>query len=242
MASFAKFIPVLKTNEGGYANDSKDLGGETFIGIARKFWKSWRGWAIVDEIKKQYPKEFGTNWKLNRKFSIERLFVNAELIALVEEFYRVNFWSPMQLDLVANQSVANQIADHGINANTHRAEYLVQWVLRESFGHTPFTVPGETSPRLCADLGLDGQLGKQSLAALNTVDAAKFFARFRDVREEFYRYRAGKVVTAGPAAAAYQLRLHSFFRSKLDYWPGEDVPQNHFDSWLTRTNEIKFAA
>lgn len=241
MASFAKFLPVLKANEGGYANDPKDIGGETFVGIARKYWKTWRGWQLIDATKKKYPTEFG-NWKRNRDFSINRLYTQPELMAAVEEFYLVNFWSPMQLALVKNQSIANQIGDHGVNANTSRAEYLVQWVLRESFGHIPFTVPGEDEPRLCSTLGLDGQLGNQSLAALNSVDAAKFFARFRDVREEFYRYRASKVKSDTPARAAYLLRLHSFFRASLKYWPGEDVPDNHFDSWLSRTNDIKFAA
>lgn len=42
-------------NEGGYANNPHDRGGETWRGIARNFWGSWPGWKTVDEIKSQKP-------------------------------------------------------------------------------------------------------------------------------------------------------------------------------------------
>ena len=57
MAKFSEAEKITCKNEGGYANNPSDNGGETYAGIARKFWPNWSGWAKIDAIKKQY----GTN-------------------------------------------------------------------------------------------------------------------------------------------------------------------------------------
>ena len=46
-----KLIDMVLKHEGGYANVSGDLGGETYRGISRKNFPSWNGWEIVDEKK-----------------------------------------------------------------------------------------------------------------------------------------------------------------------------------------------
>ena len=50
--SFDNAFAHTQTNEGGYANNKADLGGETYAGISRKYHPKWSGWAIVDELKK----------------------------------------------------------------------------------------------------------------------------------------------------------------------------------------------
>jgi len=58
-------IKVLKS-EGGHANDPDDGGGETYRGIARKFWPQWAGWKIIDAAKmlSNFPKCLSANTKL----------------------------------------------------------------------------------------------------------------------------------------------------------------------------------
>lgn len=55
-------------SEGGYVNDPKDLGGETYRGISRRFNPQWSGWSLIDK----------------------KDFKAAD--AFVEEFYFNNYW------------------------------------------------------------------------------------------------------------------------------------------------------
>ncbi|MBC7912857.1 MAG: hypothetical protein H7Y07_01930, partial [Pyrinomonadaceae bacterium] len=56
MANFDLAYKITMHNEGGYANDPQDNGGETWKGVARNFCPKWAGWVIVDRIKASYPK------------------------------------------------------------------------------------------------------------------------------------------------------------------------------------------
>ena len=61
--NFDKALEILLANEGQYANDKEDLGGETYCGISRKFNPSWAGWQIIDKANNLYPnddKEFNS--------------------------------------------------------------------------------------------------------------------------------------------------------------------------------------
>ncbi|RYY16321.1 MAG: N-acetylmuramidase, partial [Cytophagaceae bacterium] len=51
MADFAKYLPTLLANEGGYCHDPRDPGGETYRGIARTYNPSWPGWSAIDAVK-----------------------------------------------------------------------------------------------------------------------------------------------------------------------------------------------
>jgi lysozyme family protein len=83
MADFNIADKLRQQNEGGYANNKADNGGETFRGIARKFWGSWKGWSIIDGIKKQY----GTTAAIINKYASG----NAVLRGYELEFYKTNF-------------------------------------------------------------------------------------------------------------------------------------------------------
>src|ERR1035441_4044145 len=51
VADFNAAHQQVMGNEGGYANNPADAGGETYKGIARKFWPQWCGWKYVDGVK-----------------------------------------------------------------------------------------------------------------------------------------------------------------------------------------------
>jgi len=70
--------------EGRYVNDSLDPGGETYCGISRRHWPNWPGWQEIDSAK-----EGGLD--------PERLDSPA-IFAMVEDFYRDNFWRPAGCD------------------------------------------------------------------------------------------------------------------------------------------------
>ena len=54
MAKFDIEFDKVVLAEGGYVNDKDDNCGETYLGISRKFNPNWKGWTIVDQVKKQY--------------------------------------------------------------------------------------------------------------------------------------------------------------------------------------------
>lgn len=106
---------VLK-NEGGYVNDPDDSGGETYKGIARKFWKTWKGWEIIDGYKNMsgFPGVLKTSPGLDR---------------LVREFYKDKFWNKMHLDLIVNEDSVLQLFDMAINAGIKTAVRIAQRIV-----------------------------------------------------------------------------------------------------------------
>lgn len=113
MGDFNLAFQKLIVNEGGYANKPNDKGGETYKGIARKFWPQWEGWAIID-AKKSKP-----------NFPI-LLEVDEDLQAMVKAFYKVNFWDKVKGDQINNQEVAFSIFDFAVNAGDKTAVRLAQ--------------------------------------------------------------------------------------------------------------------
>lgn len=48
---FSTIVPKVIEFEGGWVNDPDDPGGETVIGVCRKYWPKFSGWPIVDSLK-----------------------------------------------------------------------------------------------------------------------------------------------------------------------------------------------
>lgn len=104
MADFLEALAKNLRHEGGYANDSSDLGGETFRGIARNFHPDWPGWKLVDAGQREGP----------------------ELDKLVSDFYRAEFW---KFDGISDQELANKLMDQAVNRGQGSAIKLLQHVL-----------------------------------------------------------------------------------------------------------------
>lgn len=103
---------AVKRNEGGYANNPADRGGETFMGIARNFHPGWVGWAQIDAVKldASFPKNIEGD-------------VNLEDAAA--DFYRENFWNPIHGDELP-LAVAVCLFDMAVNSGPTTAVRVLQ--------------------------------------------------------------------------------------------------------------------
>ena len=102
MADYRHAIAKVLQTEGGYANDKDDNGGETYKGIARKFWPNWLGWRFVDAQRdeKGFPKI---------------LYSISGLQDMVVAFYKINFWDKVGGDFIDDQDIADMLVDSAVN-------------------------------------------------------------------------------------------------------------------------------
>jgi lysozyme family protein len=115
MADFKTAFAATSVKEGGYANNPRDHGGETYRGIARNYWKNWLGWEIVD-AKKDEP-DFPHN-----------LSTDADLQNYVLSFYEKYFWCSW-FTKIDSQEIANWIYDKSVNMGGGAAVKLLQRAL-----------------------------------------------------------------------------------------------------------------
>lgn len=116
MAKFKTAYDRTMGHEGGYANDVRDRGGETYRGIARNFHPSWRGWKIIDEAKSD--KSNFPEMLRSEKFNL--------LHEMVESFYKRRYWDVYSGDYIESQLIANELFDTGVNMGTQRAVLFLQ--------------------------------------------------------------------------------------------------------------------
>lgn len=108
MVNFEPAFKLLMLYEGGYANNKKDKGGETYRGIARNYWPEWVGWKLIDHIKE---------YEATRLNKLNRIMEQSEsLNECVKMFYQKEFWNKNNLNLIDEQSVANFLLDFFVNS------------------------------------------------------------------------------------------------------------------------------
>lgn len=95
--------------------------------------------------------------------------------AAVAEAYQNAFWTPMRLGGIADQDVANRVFDEGVNAGAETATRMLQEAVNALTG-----VPG-------TPLAVDGDLGPESLSAVNSAPPESLLASFRTLRCQRYR-------------------------------------------------------
>ena len=93
MADFQKAYDFLITKEGALSDHPSDYGGQTYFGIARRFWPNWSGWQYVD----------------SGKFNIA--------VTLVPKFYKDEYWDVIKGDLINSQKIANRLFEQAVNSN-----------------------------------------------------------------------------------------------------------------------------
>lgn len=164
MAEFKKAYVKVKKFEGGYANNPNDNGGETYAGIARAHHPKWSGWAIVDKYKQSEHSSKTLNKVLQG---------NAEIGAMVESFYKVNFWNPIMGDSIMNQLTADNIMDFAVNSGVSRAVKYAQRIVG--------TVE-------------DGVMGTKTIKAIN-ANVDSFVVKYKAARLAFVH----KIVTNNPS-------------------------------------------
>jgi len=168
MAKFEIAEAITGRNEGGYANNPADTGGETYAGIARNYWGSWQGWKIIDNIK--------FDLKVNSVVTASNINKaardNPYLTKAISSFYKQNFWDVNKLDLINDQQVANTVYDFGVNSGTGRSAKHLQQAVND----------------VCnVGLSVDGQIGNKTINAVNVHDEETIYNQYNKLRENFYR-------------------------------------------------------
>jgi lysozyme family protein len=145
MAKFEIAHKITSLNEGGYANNLYDMGGETYRGISRVYWPNWKGWFIIDEYKRRI--------KLKNNDYIHDEDVNI----LVDEFYKKHFWDVNRLSEINNQKIANELFDTGVNMGRKIAAYFLQEALNLL----------NKNQKAYKDIKVDGVIGDITLKLVN---------------------------------------------------------------------------
>jgi len=116
MADFNISIEKTLKYEGGYSNNPKDPGGETYLGWSRANHPNDPVWLMIDKAKAipNFPNH------LDSDPSIREAIKNS---------YRLEYWNKMQGDSIGNQLVADSMFDYAVNAGVSTSVALAQLVL-----------------------------------------------------------------------------------------------------------------
>ncbi|WP_126244125.1 glycoside hydrolase family 108 protein [Chitinophaga rhizosphaerae] len=144
MAEFEPAYSITFQHEGGYVRNPKDRGGETMCGISRRNFPGWQGWRKIDEMK------VGVGFPDN-------LLKDTELMLMVQNFYREEFWNSNRLGEIVHQPIANELFDTGVNMGVRTAARFLQTALNFA----------NRSERDYKDLPVDGSIGPLTLDCVN---------------------------------------------------------------------------
>lgn len=147
--SFNIAFAKMQGNEGGYANNKADLGGETYAGISRKYHPNWSGWAIVDQVKKQNKTASAIN---------KALAQSANMKLAIKEFYFEQYWKAPGFDKVdsVNELIAEKLFDIGVHLNPQRP---CKW-LQEAINIL------NRNQQKYPNITVDGKIGNKTIEAL----------------------------------------------------------------------------
>ena len=165
MAQFKQAYQIIDRNEGGYANDPADPGGETYRGIARKINPKWPGWVTIDFIKKRFG-AIPYNAIIKTKWPGYQVVDNYYVV----DFYQ-NKWNRSRAGEINNQKIANIYFDFYILHS--RAVEAMQKALNY----------------LGKRVVVDNLIGPQTLRAINSADPAKLYDAFKNKRYKYHKKR-----------------------------------------------------
>jgi lysozyme family protein len=171
MSIFLTAHKEVMANEGGYANNPADRGGETYKGIARNFWLRWGGWKYVDGVTAQLVKmpNYGTSayfaWVKHLNSKLAEISALQQLVLV---FYEATFWK--RLGEINDQTIATWIYDKDVNTGSMGSKWL-----QEALGVT-----------------VDGAIGPKTIAAANQADSATLLEGMKDHAAAYYLALAQK--------------------------------------------------
>lgn len=160
---FDEAYEIMAKHEGGYVDDPDDRGGETYKGITKKYHGSWKGWKIIDSMKKDdsFPK---------------CLTKDAELQSLVKDFYHNEYWEKFKCDKISSRKIAIELYDTAVNTDRNAVKFLQRAISRCNYGTD---IP---------DLNDDGVIGNKTLQALESLLPKYEKAVFNAMNGEQYKH------------------------------------------------------
>lgn len=136
--------------------------GYTFMGIYQFAHPEWKGWTRV---------LYAVRVSKSMVEASKVLYADKELIELVREFYKVEFWDKMKLDQVVSQKIAEEMMVFGVNAGIGSAVKAAQKVV---------------------GVGVDGVIGSKTVAALNAFDGKVFDVEYDKAEIAHYEMLVAK--------------------------------------------------
>lgn len=162
MTFFHQALELTLANEGGYANDADDPGGETYCGISRRHHPDWSGWPLIDA---------GAHFRQR----------DPALVKAVSDLYRRLYWTPIRGAELGSQELAAEVFDTAVNMGVARASAMLQEALNL------LNRDGASWP----EIDEDGRIGRKTLAALDKAlgergGAGDLVRLYRVLRGMFY--------------------------------------------------------
>lgn len=117
MASFAKAIPIILKNEGGFVNNVNDAGGATNMGISLRWLQT-------------LPLSEGD---INKDGKIDINDIKTMTAAAATQLYKRNWWDKYGYDKLSDTTIATKIFDYAVNMGAKRAHILVQTAMNKTF-------------------------------------------------------------------------------------------------------------
>lgn len=159
MADFSIAYAPLASFEGGWCNVQGDSGGETYAGIARRYWPDWPGWKLIDREKDH------SSFASGASAFTRHLATVPGLSDLVSGWYRSEWWDRLGLTALP-QDLANEIFEQSVNLGKGGSGKKVQLVCN-AFNRA------KAGNSLFADLAVDGVIGPRTLDALAALLARR---------------------------------------------------------------------
>ena len=104
MSDFDKCLKVILHHEGGYVNHPKDPGGMTNMGVTKRVYEDWVGYAVSEHTMQNLTEED------------------------VGPIYRKNYWDRLKCDELP-EGLNLCVFDFGVNAGTGRAAKYLQTMI-----------------------------------------------------------------------------------------------------------------
>lgn len=173
MADFREAYETTEKNEGGWTIWPIEAGGETYKGVARRWWPGESGvWDMVDAAKRSINEPVPTAGE--RKTARARsygnkvdkyIYKNFNSDVVIANFYYKNFWNANHLGELIDQKTANAMYDmtvqHGDGAN----------VIRRSVG---LSLKGKNTP-----------LNSKEIQHINSISSSLTIDRLIDERKAY---------------------------------------------------------
>jgi len=165
MARFIKSMMELNALEFSSASNvlhhNKGEHGYTYFGIYQAAHPKWSGWHEVHRLIVKY--------KYRLHDASRALYEDNLLTKKVYAFYEEEYWTPLRLDFVKSQKMADEIFVFAVNTNPKKAIKKAQKIVGTK---------------------VDGWIGAKTIKALNEFSEKKFDIEFDLAEIAFYKYLA----------------------------------------------------
>lgn len=120
-------INMILQHEGGYVDDPKDNGGETYRGISRRNNPDWCGWKIIDALK---PVKRGV------------VINNDELESMVIDFYDEKYYQKLKLDEINDLMISAHLLCQSVHSGRSAGIKCLQRSINDVLGDNTLCVDG----------------------------------------------------------------------------------------------------